>query len=129
MWTINTKKLNNSYIVETTNFDYAIKYIKEIAINIGFDKELIDNDTHLDFRIINCKRQKEDNKNEYRKIKIDEVREELINDSCISPSISDRKLYVVYDFSDASVNIQNALLKTIEEPNEQVHFFFGGVAI
>ena len=67
MWTINTKKLNNSYIVETTNFDYAIKYIKEIAINIGFDKELIDNDTHLDFRIINCKRQKEDNKNEYRK--------------------------------------------------------------
>ena len=124
MWTINKNKLNNSYVIETSNFDEAINYIKKIAIDIGFDKELIDNDTHLDFRIINCKRPKEENKNEFRKIKIDEVREELINDSCISPSINDRKIYVVYDFSDVSVNIQNALLKTIEEPNEQVHFFF-----
>ena len=124
MWIINSKKLNNSYVIETSNFDEAINYIKKIATDIGFNKELIDNNTHLDFRIINCKRQKEDNKNELRKIKIDEVREELINDSCISPSITDRKIYVVYDFSDASVNIQNALLKTIEEPNEQVHFFF-----
>ena len=124
MWTINKNKLNNSYVIETSNFDEAINYIKKIAIDIGFDKELIDNDTHLDFRIINCKRPKEENKNEFRKIKIDEVREELINDSCISSSINDRKIYVVYDFSDVSVNIQNALLKTIEEPNEQVHFFF-----
>ena len=124
MFTINSKKLNNSYIIETSNFDEAIKYIKEIAISTGFDKELIDNDTHLDFRIINCKREREDNKNELRKIKIDEVREELINDSAISPSIASRKIYVIYDFSDVNDNVQNALLKTIEEPNEQVHFFF-----
>ena len=70
MWTINKKKLNNSYVIETSNFDEAINYIKKLAIDIGFDKELIDNDTHLDFRIINCKRPKEENKNEYRKIKI-----------------------------------------------------------
>ena len=124
MLTINKKKLNNSYIIETSNFDEAIEDIKKIAIDIGFDKELVDIGTHLDFKIINCKRPKEENKNEFRKIKIDEVREELINDSCISPSISDRKIYVIYDFSDTSANIQNALLKTIEEPNEQVHFFF-----
>ena len=124
MFTINTKNINNSYIVETSNFDEAIEYIKSIAIDMGFSRELVLNNTHLDLRIINCKRPKEDNKNELRKIKIDEVREEIINDSAISPSIADRKIYIVYDFSDASINIQNALLKTIEEPSEKVHFFF-----
>ena len=124
MFSINTKNLNNSYIIETSNFDDAIKYIKNMAISMGFNKELVDNNTHLDLRIINCKRPKEENKNELRKIKIDEVREEIINDSAISPSINDKKIYIVYDFSDVSINIQNALLKTIEEPNEEVHFFF-----
>ena len=124
MFTINTKNINNSYIVETSNFDDAIEYIKSIAIDMGFSRELVLNNTHLDLRIINCKRPREDNKNELRKIKIDEVREEIINDSAISPSIADRKIYIVYDFSDASINIQNALLKTIEEPSEKVHFFF-----
>ena len=124
MLAINNKKLNNSYIIETTNFINAISSIKEIATNLGFDKELLDNDTHLDFRIIHSIRQDEKNKNELRKIKIDEVREEIINDSAISPSLADRKIYVIYDFSDFTENQQNALLKTIEEPNENVHFFF-----
>lgn len=124
MLAINNKKLNNSYIIETTNFINAISSIKELATNLGFDKELLDSDTHLDFRIIHSIRQDEKNKNELRKIKIDEVREEIINDSAISPSLADRKIYVIYDFSDFTENQQNALLKTIEEPNENVHFFF-----
>ena len=124
MININKQKLNTSYIIETSNFDETIKYIKEIAKYNNFDKELIDNDTHLDFKIIKCERPKDEKNTDMRDIRLNEMKDEVIDDSIMSPVLADRKIYVIYNFNNVSINIQNTLLKTIEEPEENVHFFF-----
>jgi DNA polymerase-3 subunit delta' len=49
-------------------------------------------------------------------ISVDEIREQLINDVQIKPYSSKYKIYIVPDTEKMTVQAQNALLKTIEEP-------------
>ena len=49
-------------------------------------------------------------------IKIDEVREQLVNDVAIKPFYGPYKVYIVPDAQLMNENAQNAILKTIEEP-------------
>lgn len=49
-------------------------------------------------------------------IGIDEIREQLINDVGIKPYESPYKIYIVNDAHKLTLQAQNALLKTIEEP-------------
>lgn len=51
-------------------------------------------------------------------ISIDEIREQLIHDVAIRPYYSTHKIYIVPDAEMMTVQAQNALLKTIEEPPE-----------
>ncbi len=51
-------------------------------------------------------------------ITIDEVRHQLIHDVAIKPYCSPHKIYIVPDAEMMTVQAQNALLKTIEEPPE-----------
>lgn len=49
-------------------------------------------------------------------IGVDEIREQINNDIVIKPYSSRRKIYIVPDSQKMTVQAQNALLKTIEEP-------------
>ena len=49
-------------------------------------------------------------------ISIDDIREQINNDIVIKPYSSKYKIYIVPDADMMSVQAQNALLKTIEEP-------------
>lgn len=49
-------------------------------------------------------------------IGVDEIREQINNDIIIKPYSSRRKIYIVPDAQKMTVQAQNALLKTIEEP-------------
>ncbi len=51
-------------------------------------------------------------------ISVDEIREQLIADISIKPYSGSRKIYIVPDATLMTVQAQNALLKTIEEPPE-----------
>lgn len=49
-------------------------------------------------------------------IGVDEIREQVNNDIVIKPYSSRRKIYIIPDAEKMTVQAQNALLKTIEEP-------------
>lgn len=51
-------------------------------------------------------------------ISIDEIRDQVIHDVAIKPYCSPYKIYIVADAGMMTVQAQNALLKTIEEPPE-----------
>ena len=51
-------------------------------------------------------------------ISIDEIREQVIHDVAIKPYSSPHKVYIIPDAEMMTVQAQNALLKTIEEPPE-----------
>ena len=51
-------------------------------------------------------------------ISIDEIRDQIIHDVAIKPYCSPYKIYIVPDAEMMTVQAQNALLKTIEEPPE-----------
>lgn len=50
-------------------------------------------------------------------ISIDEIREQLINDVMIKPYSSPYKIYIIDEAQKLTLQAQNALLKTIEEPS------------
>ena len=51
-------------------------------------------------------------------ISIDEIREQVVQDVSIKPYCSPYKIYIIADAEMMTVQAQNALLKTIEEPPE-----------
>ena len=55
-------------------------------------------------------------------ISIDEIREQLINDVMIKPYSSPYKIYIIDEAQKLTLQAQNALLKTIEEPEGPVTF-------
>ena len=55
-------------------------------------------------------------------ISIDEIREQVIHDVAIKPYSSPHKIYIIPDAEMMTVQAQNALLKTIEEPPQYAVF-------
>ena len=51
-------------------------------------------------------------------ISIDEVRDQVVHDVDIKPYCSPYKIYIIPDAEMMTVQAQNAILKTIEEPPE-----------
>ncbi|MDD3219813.1 MAG: DNA polymerase III subunit delta' [Lachnospiraceae bacterium] len=51
-------------------------------------------------------------------IGIDEIRDQVVNDIAIKPYTGPYKIYIISDAQKLTVQAQNALLKTIEEPPE-----------
>lgn len=57
-------------------------------------------------------------------ISIDEIREQVIHDVAVKPYCSQNKIYIIPDAEMMTVQAQNALLKTIEEPPEYAVIMF-----
>lgn len=103
---VKSKTLGHFYIFEGNNVDKIKEFAYEIFAKI-FDTEDIDRVS--DFKIIG----KKDST-------IDNIRK-IIKDSHIAP-YKDYKIYLFEDGETLSLNVQNALLKTLEEPSEYAIF-------
>lgn len=55
-------------------------------------------------------------------IGVDDIREQVNKDVHIKPYVFDYKIYIIHDAEKMTVQAQNALLKTIEEPPSYVRF-------
>lgn len=53
----------------------------------------------------------------------------LLDDSAMRPVERDKKLYIISGFEQASVLLQNKLLKTLEEPLTGVYFLLGATSL
>lgn len=118
---IKSKKIVNGYMFSgsksTKNFEYAKMFAKMI---LCFKQEgtscdectscmMFDDDNHPDYYEIN--------KDAGESIKIDEIRE--MQDRIIEkPITSEKKVYVINNAENMTVEAQNCLLKTLEEPPE-----------
>ena len=114
MFKFNNKKIYNSYLIETKNFDNAINDIYDYLIDIGFNRLRTKSGTNSDIVVI---------KSLDEEIKVERIRNEVIDTVNISPRLEDRKVYIIYDAVNLSEISQNTLLKTIEEPPQFVIFF------
>lgn len=55
-------------------------------------------------------------------IGVDDIREQINKDVHIKPYVFDYKIYIIHDADKMSIQAQNAMLKTIEEPPSYVRF-------
>ncbi|MCI9365565.1 MAG: DNA polymerase III subunit [Clostridia bacterium] len=122
--TIKSKKIVNGYIFsgtgKTRNFEYAKEFAKMILC-ISEQKDnycnkcksclMFIDDNHSDYYQIN--------KDITESIKIDEIRgmQEKVFEK---PIISNKKVYIINNAEQMTVESQNCLLKTLEEPPEFV---------
>lgn len=107
------KITNRSYLIETDNYEKTKKVLIDYAISIGFNKENLLSGNSVDFKLI----ERDDI------IKVDEIREKIVDDIYLTPRFEDNKIYVLYDSSKLNQSAQNALLKTLEEVPENVIIF------
>lgn len=56
-------------------------------------------------------------------IGVDDIREQINGDVHIKPYVFDYKIYIIHEADKMSIQAQNAMLKTIEEPPSYVRFF------
>lgn len=56
-------------------------------------------------------------------IKVDEIRQQIVDTVDIRPFLGDRKIYIIPDADRMNPQAQNSLLKVLEEPSEYVTIF------
>ncbi|MDO5564362.1 MAG: hypothetical protein Q4F88_03950 [Eubacteriales bacterium] len=111
---IDTQKIYNAYIIESDNLNYAKEICKNFLKEISFLPNLVDTYNHPDIIYL---------ESEKNTIKVNEVRNQIINDTILRPSIASHKAYIIMDASLLNESSQNALLKTLEEPPNYVIIF------
>ena len=111
---ISAEKLYNAYLIETYNYKTIKNQIIDFALTLGFDKTLIEAETHPDIMFL---------ESEDKIIPIDDIRERIIDTINLTPKICDRKIYVIYDAKNIVEASENAMLKTLEEPPEFISIF------
>ncbi len=121
--TIESKKIVNGYIFSgsgnTKNYEYAKKFAKMIlCLNEGEEScnnckscLMFNDDNHPDFFEIN--------KESTESIKIEEIRDIQLK-IIEKPITSHKKVYLINNAEKMTVEAQNCLLKTLEEPPEFV---------
>lgn len=107
------KKNNYTFLIETNNYKSTKNNISEYAVSIGYNKENLFSGNSVDFKVI-----EEDNI-----IKVDLIRQEIVDDIYLSPRFEDTKIYLIYDASKMNISSQNTLLKTLEETPKDVIIF------
>lgn len=119
---IKSNKIVNGYMFsgngQTPNYEYAKKYAKMILClegNAGNDNckscLMFEDKNHPDFYELN--------KGPQESIKIDDIR--LMQTKIFEkPIISNKKVYIINNAEKMTIEAQNCLLKTIEEPPEFV---------
>lgn len=79
-----------------------------------------------DFKVISINKINEaaqSSKDKTKIVSVDHIRDMLVSDAIYAPINGKRKVYVIEDADLMTESAQNALLKTLEEPNEYVKIF------
>jgi len=118
---INSNKIGHAYIfsgpegIGKTTVAKILASILMCSDNVGDEScgncqscRLFENGTNPDFGILECKGSS---------IGVDEIRN-LQHDICVRPLYSKRKVYLIREADRMTVQAQNCLLKTLEEPPE-----------
>ena len=90
-------------------------FMEEISQDSGRIERLIDKESFSDCLFF---------PSEGKKLSVEDA-ERIKEESLLSPLESQRKLFVLGDFSEANAQTQNKLLKLLEEPPENVVFLLG----
>lgn len=124
-------RLSHAYLLLTADATYLREYLKIFVQTVfcedtdgGFCGKcrtctLIEKETFTDVKIYP--------ETVGGKITADDV-SALVEDSILKPYESDKKAYVITDVSLMTVAAQNKLLKTLEEPPENVYIFLGATS-
>lgn len=109
-------KIYNSYIIESLDIDKASAAVEDFITYFSFDEAMLKEKSHPDFYVI----ERDSNK---QSISIDRIREKLIDKVSTMPTLATRKVFVIKVDTFLSKDIQNAILKTLEEPPIYVSIF------
>ncbi|MCQ2609528.1 MAG: hypothetical protein MJ151_01885 [Lachnospiraceae bacterium] len=109
-------KIYNSYIIESPDIEKACDTIEDFITDFSFDRAMIKEKSHPDYFVIERDSGKQ-------AVSIEKIREKLIDKVSTIPTMATRKVFVVKVDTILSKEIQNALLKTLEEPPIYVSIF------
>lgn len=107
---IKYSKISHAYIFS------GIEKIGKRLIALEFAKNILKTnnlETTPDFKYIDIKEGK-------KEILAEQIKEEIINDIYIAPSISSKKVYIINNAEKMNKTAANAILKTLEEPPETI---------
>ena len=114
--------LNHAYMLISNDNEYVKSIAKYVAIHILCDKNTfcgecsqcvkVEKDEHADVAIFPTSK---------KNIVVDDV-EKIVGESYVLPLEGERKVYILNNFDMATVQAQNKLLKTLEEPPKSVVF-------
>ena len=108
----------------TVNHAYFFECDDEVALNReteGFVKQIFNDglENNPDYKVITV---------EDKSIKVDKIRE-LQKDVIVKPIKHEKKVYVIFSANKMNLAAQNCLLKTLEEPPENVMIILTGPSI
>lgn len=119
----NTKRLSHCYLVTTPDTEFLNEFIKAIKAMLVCER---DNKPCLECN--NCIRSLKNNYPDIisigkdKKINVEDINN-FIENVYVPTTESEGKYYFLYNISDININLQNKLLKTLEEPPRNVHIF------
>ena len=82
-----------------------------------------DSGNNPDLKIISVEQINKTSDKTTKIISVDNIRELLVNEAIYAPTNSKYKIFIIEDGDLMNENAQNALLKTLEEPNDYVKIF------
>lgn len=112
--------LNHSYMLISTDRLLINEYSRFVAQEIMCDKLCDSCNTCLKIKNHNHSDVMELPQNDKGIMTSDA--DKIVDDSYVLPMEGDKKIYILHNFDECSVAVQNKLLKTIEEPSKSVIF-------
>ena len=113
--------LSHAYMLDFADPENLREVLKLFALEFfGLSENSADGKRLLSGSMPDCRIYPDEGK----KIAADGIAE-ILDESAMKPVERDKKLFVICGFEQASPLLQNKLLKTLEEPNEGVHFLLG----
>ena len=120
----NKGKLSHAYIIEGSKLSGRDEFVQNIAAALLCEKAVEMRELVPCGKCPSCIKAATKNHPDVRHVmhakptvlSVNEIREQVVSDISIKPYYGPYKIYIIYDAQLMNENAQNALLKTIEEP-------------
>lgn len=122
---VNLGKPSHAYLIQMGDSSCLRTVLKRLAMTLyGYGEDSREGSLILREGFVDCKTYPEQGK----KYAVDDVTT-LIEDTNLLPVEGAFKVYILDNFQDASLLVQNKLLKTLEEPPKNVIFLLGATTL